>query len=53
MYIYTQTYMYIYIHTHPNLYEEKFIIANKYHTYDTHNSQCLRSTFFKLDIYKN
>ena len=29
----------------PNLYKEKFIIANNYHTYNTRNSQSLRSTF--------
>ena len=28
-------------------------MANKYHTYDTRNSQSLRPTSFKLDISKN
>ena len=37
----------------PNLYEEKFIIANKYHTNNTRNSKSLRSTFFILVISKN
>ena len=33
---------------HPNLYEEKLIIANKYHTYNTRNSQSIGSAFIKL-----
>ena len=37
----------------PIFYEEKFIIASKYHTYNTCYSKCLRSTFVKLDISKN
>ena len=37
----------------PNLYEEKFTMANKYHIHNTRNSQCLRSTFLKLDNCKN
>ena len=35
-----------------NLYEEKFIIANRFHTYDTRNSQSLRSTFFQIRYFK-
>ena len=32
-----------------NLYEHTFNIANKYHTYNTRNSQSLRSDFLNLD----